>query len=136
MKLSKKTQISIIEIPLLLLLFISFLFIPGILHQSETKDYKLSIDSFFDSIIYSEDYRDIFMDENLSKLSITEDYSNLKIVLDKVFIHYDLSISNLTVEKKIFSCEPIFNKYVSERIISIKNNDNFEFRKIILGVCY
>lgn len=131
-----KSQISIIELPLLLLMFSGFLFFYGGLFEPEEIDYKLEVDSFLDSIIYNGDFRSLFLDEDLSVIVISDDWSNFEDLLNDSFLNYEIILSNLTIEKTIYSCDATHWKYMTERIISIENNENFEFRLIRLGVCY
>lgn len=132
----KKSQITIVELPLLFLLF---LFIVGNLFYSNDfsqVDHKLSIDSFLDSVYNSNEFRKQIMFEDLSTNNIVENWSNLSLYLNNSFSNYEFIISNSSVDKYIFSCNSSYNKIYSQRIVSIYNNSVFEFRKITLGVCY
>lgn len=136
MKYSKFAQISFFEFVLIFLLF-GFLFTSSI-YDSKTidKDHKIGVDSFLDSIYYSEDFRNLTFDENLSASALSEDWTQVQLLLDNSFNNYELILSNSSDSKHIFSCDAKYNKYYSERIISIKNNTRFEFRQLRLGVCY
>lgn len=134
--MNKQSQISFVEFVLVFLLF-GFLFTT--LHYDTNlseKDYKLTIDSFLDSIYYSENYRSLIIDEDLSKSTLTGNWTNFQAQLNKSFTNYEFIISNSSYSKKIYSCSAIYNKYYVERFISIKNNTKYDFRKIKLGVCY
>lgn len=136
MILKKKALFSVIEIPMLIVLFVSAFVYFGTVDQSNDINYKYSIDSVLDSIYYSESYRNLIMDENLTSPSVEEDWTNVSDVLSEVFLNYELILFDDVDEKLIFSCSSKFNKYYTERVISIKDNDNFGFRKVRLGVCY
>ena len=135
----KKSQITVAEIPLLILLISSsiiyFTYEPNI-NLIQNKDYSVTINSFLNAIYSSDEFRNIIMKENLSSVTITENWTNMSKLLNETFGKYELIISNNTVSKKIFSCNTTYNKFFSEKIISIQNNSDFEFRKIKLGVCY
>ncbi len=140
----RNAQISIIEFPMLIMLF--SLFIGGIyiIPNLAQNDFSNNIESFLDSVYYSDDFRENVILENLSKDSLDVDWSNLNLILSEVYGdgNYEIIISNLTYSKVIFSCNASLNKYYAERIISIFNNSNtdnnsiYDFRKIKLGVCY
>lgn len=132
----RKSQISVIELPFMFLLlgFILFYFYSSI-DFNETS-HKLEIESFLDSIYYSENFRTQIFQEDLSSLIVTSNWSNFSQIASISFLNYELIISNNTVSKKIFSCNSTYNKYYVENILSIENNNNFEFRKIMFGVCY
>ncbi len=133
----KKSQIAFFEFTLVFLLF-GFIFTSNILIQNNDieKDYKVTVDSMLNSIYYLEDFRNITLDEDLSQSLITQNWDNVETILNSSFNNFELIISNNTVSKKIFICSATYNKIYNEKIISIKNNTKFEFRKITLGVCY
>lgn len=133
---TRKCQISIIEYSFVILLIITGF---GYLYNSysvETSDYKFTVESLLDSVYYSEDYRNIIMDEDLTNINIIQDWSSLLNLLEENLGKFELVISNDSNEKVLALCNETTTKIFSERIISIKDNSNFEFRKIKLGVCY
>lgn len=132
----KKTQISVIELPMLFLLFGFALVYFNTSLDFNDIDYKLRIDSFLDSLYFSENFRNTIYNENLSSNSITSNWSNFSNLANSSFLKYELIISNNTISKTIFFCNDSNNKYFKEYILSIQNNTNFEFRKIKFGVCY
>jgi hypothetical protein len=133
---NRKCQVSFIEFVLIFLLF-GFLFTSiNYSNSISEEDRKYSVDSFLDSLYYDSEVRNLSLDENLSSSSLTENWDNVEIYLNSTFLNYELIISNSLDSKKIFNCNEDYEKYFSERIISIKNNTNFEFRKVTLGVCY
>ncbi len=132
----KKAQISIIEFTFVMVLLSATI---GYLIYSfplQSQDYDITLNSMLDSIYYSEDYRAIFMDENLAVGAKTENWNSLSSVLNKTLGNYELILYDDTNEKYIFSCNETLGKKFSERIIAIKNNTLYDFRKIRLGVCY
>ena len=132
-----KSQFASIEIILLILLFAfstAYFYKPI---DSTLQDYKLNIDSALDTIYYSDDYRSIIMNEDISLSSHTEDWSDINTTLSDFYRNFELILSDDNLSKNIFSCSGDFNtKYYTERVIAIEDNDNFEFRKLRLGVCY
>jgi len=133
----KKGQISAIEIPIIFLLLSSALIYFNFTSDlSNNIDYSLTIDSFLNSLYFSNQFRKNIMLENLSTTTIIQDWSQVDTLLNKSFSNYELIISNKTTSKYIFSCNATYNKYFSQKTIAIYNNSNFEFRKITLGVCY
>lgn len=132
---SIKSQISIIELPFVFLFFSVFI---GYIYFNPVDisyNSQESLDSFIDSIYYSENFRDLIFSEDLSNSAVTEDWSNLQIDLDSAFSNYELLIANKTVSKTIFSCNSSYEEVFTQRILSIQNSSVFEFRKITLGVC-
>ncbi|MCA9497020.1 MAG: hypothetical protein KC589_08810 [Nanoarchaeota archaeon] len=132
----KKSLFSVVEIPLVIVLFVSAFVYYGTMNQPNDVNYKFNIDSMLDSMYYSENYRHLIMDENLSSLTIDGNWSNVSSVLSEAFLNYELIIFDSDNGKKIFSCSSKFDKFYGERVISIKDNDIYDFRKIRLGVCY
>lgn len=132
---NKFAQFSVIELSFVFLLFIFSISFFSAKSNVENVDYGYSVESFLDSIYYSEDFRSLMLDEDLSNGAITEDWSSFEEIVGRNFNSYSIAISNLSISKNIATCTGDF-KYVSERLISIENNDNFEFRMISLGVCY
>jgi hypothetical protein len=135
-----KAQITIVEASLGLFLIFSFVGL-AIYHESNVNslDYNLILNSVANSILYSNNFREQFILENLSTSSLTENWSVLQNDLNQMLPDYVLYISNGTITKKIFSCSYEALNYSKidyvERIISIYNNSNYEFRIIKLGVC-
>lgn len=131
-----KCQMSTVEIALVVMIFafgISCLRFSNVFSQ---QDYKFSVDSALDSIYYSEDFRDIILSEDLSSSSPTQNWDDLKSLLDDMFINYEFVLSNVTYNKALYSCSNGYEKYIAQRIIAIKDNDNYDFRVVSLGVCY
>lgn len=131
---NKSGIITAIEISVLFLLISSFFIYFN--HNLEIDNkYNLNLESSLDSLLFLDQHRKILILENLSSSFLIEDWSNIEIYLDKVFLNYELIISNSTISKKIFSCESQISKTYTSRVVGIYNNSNYEFRKIILGVC-
>jgi len=133
---SSKGLISVFEITFLFILFFSSITYFGILTNHEEKDYKFNIESSLDTLYFYEQNRVLFMEEDLSNLTTTGNWTNISNILNSIYLNYELVISNNSISKKIFSCNSSNEKYYTERIISIENNEIYEFRKIKLGVCY
>ena len=136
-----KAQITVVEIPLLFLLLSGALIYFNYNNNNDNsfnhvEDYSLTINSFLNSIYYSNNFRKTIMLEDLSNNALTQNWTNISFYLNKSFLNYELVISNKTVTKNIFSCNATYNNYYSENIITIYNNSKYEFRKIKLGVCY
>lgn len=134
--IEKKSQITVIEISFVLLLFIFVIGYFSLDFKSSQNDYVYNIDSFLDALDYSNEYRINIMQEDLTNIAITEDWSNLEILLNNSFNYYEFIILNSSHSKVIFSCNATINKYFTERIVAIEDNDNYNFRRIRLGVCY
>lgn len=133
-----KSQISIVEIAfVLLLLSFTAVYFSFNFDLSEPKNYQVNLDSSINSIYYSENFRNKIMSEDLSVEAYTNDYSDLQLILDEMYLNYEFIISDNINSKKIFACSDNSMKYYSEKIIAVPNNGNsFSFRKITLGVCY
>ena len=133
---NKNALISIFEIVFILTLFSGAIIYFTTSHNLEEKDYKFTIETSLDRIYYDVNNRGILFDEDLSQTSLTQNWTNISTFLNSTFLNYELILSNKTVDKIIFNCSSLNEKYFSEKVISIKNNTVFEFRKIKLGVCY
>ena len=136
MKQTNKSQITVIEVTLVAVLFaftIPFLFTGS---TPESSDYKYFTDSLLDTIHKNESYRSVFMDESLAAATRSEDWSAVLEFLNKSVTSYELVIANESVREAIVECTPSDFKYLSERIIAIEDNDNYEIRKLMLGVCH
>ena len=137
MELNKKAQISAFEMTMAtILLFSSIMYFGYYIDEKSIGFHKTQIDSFLDTMYYSEDFRNIIMNEDLSQVTLTEDWTNISLLLNTSFRNYEILISNETVTKTIYSCTEDSGKEYSEKIIAILDNDYYEFMKITLGVCY
>ena len=78
------------------------------------------------------------MDEELSVFFISEDWETLNSTLSKMYRNFEVIVSNGSVSKTVISCREgnYTTRYFSERVVSIRDNDRYEFRKLRLGVCY
>ena len=134
---SIKAQITVVEMGLLFLLFGTILGVLGMHFYEDDSNYISQVDSFLDMIYYSNQFRSLFMGEDLGSSAISEDWIDLGVLLNNSFGsgNYEVILSNLSNSKKIYSCESNYEKYYVERILSINNNTLFEFRMIRLGVC-
>ena len=132
-----KSQISVFESIFISLLFI--IIVSTLINKTDftTHDFETNTQSLIDTIYYSETFRQIILNENLSQNSTTQDWTNITNLLNQEYINYELIISNLTSSKKIHNCSGELEKIYSEKIIfsGINNTANFEFRIIRLGVC-
>lgn len=137
MILIKKAQFSVIELIFLILLFSlisSYIFFD---FKISHKDYNVMLETGLDSIYYSEGFREEILAENLGVEGLTQDWTLLNQTLSKMFNKFEFIILSSSDSKIIFSCGEISGKLFDERIISIDGNgDNYDFRKIRLGVCY
>lgn len=132
----KKSQFSVIEVIFLVLLFSvisSYVFFDFKIPQ---KDYNLLLETSLDSIYYSEDYRQIIIDESLILSSLTEDWSQINVSLEKMLGDFELIVLDGSRSKVIVSCVESSGKVFDERIITVDSGDSYDFRKIRLGVCY
>jgi len=131
-----KAQFSVIEI---VLVFSLFAYATAYLYDSKNPievDNDFTIESFFDAMYYNGSIIEPAVLENLSNSSVTQDWSVVQSQLDTAFASYSLSVSNLTTTKKIFGCDATYNRYVTKRVVFIYNQSKFNFRELILGVCY
>lgn len=137
MKRKLRSQVSVFEIAFGLTLFFSFILYFGFYSvEKEIGIHKTQVDTFIDSIYYSEEFRTIFTSEDLSSSSITQNWTNFSTYANDSFLTYSLVLSNETTNKIIYSCNESSGKEITEKIIAIKDNDYYEFRKITFGVCY
>ena len=135
----RKSQFSIVETIFVILLFLSVIGTYTLYNNNyNSKDYSISLESAIDSIYYSLDYRELFINENIEISAITEDWSFLNNTLSNMFNKYELILldESQTISKTIFSCEEVNGKMYTERIISINSGNQFNFRIVRLGVCY
>lgn len=132
----KKAQITVVEMSFVALLFAATLVYLVSPASSVSSDYRYNIDSFLDTINTDSEFRDLILAENLSNSTIDGDWSNVENLLNNSFRKYELRVLNETTSKLIYSCNTSYDKYFVERLISISNLTNYEFRKVRLGVCY
>lgn len=134
---SKKSQLTVIEVSLLIIFSSFFLLsLSYISQENVVPDYSFTVETFLDSIYYSGDFRSQVINEDLSVVGVTEDWSSLELLLNDSFLKYELIISNTTSSKSIYSCSADNTKIIRERIIAINNSEQYEFRLLRLGVCY
>ena len=132
-----KSQVSVFEIAFLLVLIFGFIvYISTYSEGNVFGQHKLQVESFFNSIYYNGDFRNNFLNENLSSVIVSQNWSNLTFLLNSSFVNYELKISNETTTKIIFSCNETYGREIAEKIIAIRDNDYYEFRKVTFGVCY
>lgn len=136
MGVKKKSQISVIEMAVVLGLFGAFSIYFGSLVEVNQVDYQFQIDSLLDSIYYSEDYRSVIMSEDLTSSELSQDWDEIINFIEEDVENFEIVVGNLSNEKIVTFCTGVYHKSFSEKVISIEDNDNFEFRKIRIGVCY
>ncbi len=135
---SRSSQFAIVELSLLALL-ISGAIVYLIYYDNSYMDfdYGFQASSALDTVFTLTTFRDIVISEDLSNSTLTEDWSEITNFLSSAFLKYELLIINDFNEKTIISsCNNYFKREYFERIVSIGNETQFEFRKIRLGVCY
>ena len=132
---NKKAIITVIEMSLLVLMFVS---VSYYMTSNPVFDhpYQESVDSMLDAIYQSGDFSQMVLSENLSAFFPSQDWTSISRILNESYNDYELIISNTTYSKKIYICQARYSKINSQRIITISNNTQFEFRKVTLGVCF
>ena len=133
---NKIGQFSVVEILFVILLIGS---VSGYIFfdfKEVNKDYSTFVESGLDVIYYSEDYRNIIINENLQVGGLTENWNNLELALSDMTNNFELIILDNSDSKVIFSCNETSGKILDERVISVNSGDKFSFRKVRLGVCY
>jgi len=133
---NKICQFSVVEILFVILLIGS---VSGYIlfdFKEVNKDYSTFVESGLDVIYYSEDYRNIIINENLQVGGLTENWNNLELALSDMTNNFELIILDNSDSKVIFSCNETSGKILDERVISVNSGDKFSFRKVRLGVCY
>ena len=131
----KRAQISVVEGILMILLFVFFFSSLTLYSQTTYTGSSVNLDSLLDSIYYSENYRDIIMNEDLSSEELSQDWSEIESVLNNSVGSYELILLNKTTNKKITECQASYGKNFEERIFG-SSQDEYEFRKLRIGVCY
>ena len=132
-----RSQISVVELILVISLFsFTLISITNFQNVGSKVDYKFQIQSALDAIYYNSSNLQEIVLENLSSGVITSNWTLINNTLKNMFLNYELIISNNSKSKLIFSCDGQYNKFYDERITIGLVNGNYEFRKIILGVCY
>jgi hypothetical protein len=134
--MNKKSQLSVIELPILLILFSTFVIYFGTVEQSQGISYDNEYGSLLDLVIENQTYRDIIYDENLSQSSITATWTPIGNLLNNKTYSYELIVGNATSNKNIYSCNATYEKFYLERVLLYKNSTTQEFRFIRLGVCH
>ncbi len=131
-----KAQFSVIEIGFVLLLLFTFMIHIKPFGFEFQDDKKILVDSYLHSLKFNSTIRDLVLNENLSNSSLSQNWSQVDIYLGESFLSYSLNVGNSTTTKSIISCSGAYGKYVSEDIIATDSSNNYDFRKISLGVCY
>jgi hypothetical protein len=100
---------------------------------------QVKLNSLIDSIYFSEKFRDNIFNENISNPSLSTNWQELNTILKNSLNDYELKLITDSNSKLIFSCSKNYEEYsyvyFVERILFIKDNNNFEKRIIRLGVC-
>lgn len=131
----KKGQFSVFDIGFMLLLISSLFLIVDFSANHYTQineDYFQEKYLFF--LVGEDNFRNLVLSEDLSLSEVQNDWSFVDNFLNLNSSKYlYLEISNLSVSKKIFSCNPYKELYLSN--IFIVNQTTDEFRKMSFGVC-
>lgn len=132
----KKAFFSVFEISFVLLILFSLASLPPLLSWGEY-DYKESLDSYLVSLQINETFRQTIINENLSEESLTQNWSTIEVELENSFHDYELRIKSYdqNQSKLIFQCQTKTNKEFSSIYVVVDGN-NYDFREVILGVCY
>ena len=134
--MKRKAQLSVVEMGFVLLLLSTYLLYLGTLPSVPSPDPQYQIDSALDSLYYSEEYRDLFLNENLDIALPTGNWTNVTEYLNRSFSSYELIIASESQEKYIETCSASYYKSFSERILVVDTSgEEYEFRKLSLGVC-
>lgn len=137
MKHNSKSQVSVFEIGFAVTLLFAFTIYFGFYIMDDGVGvHKTQVESFTNSMYYSEEFRNLFMNEDLSQSTITQNWTNFSNLASNAFVSYSLVLSNETINKTIYSCTEISGKEITEKIMFIRDNNYSEFRKITFGVCY
>lgn len=136
MEINKKSQLTVIEISFVLLLIGSYLaYLPTTIDSNEY-NLNLGVQTLADSLLEDYNFRSVLINEDLSSVNETEDWSQVYLVINSSLINYELKIGDLSTEKTLKSCSPTFEKLNVVRIVSIDDSSIYDFRYFILGVCY
>lgn len=136
-KLTKSGQITIIEFSLLALLFSGVFFFFTVTPQQTSNSYmSYSLDTYLSSISKLDEIRQNVILENLSNISITEDWTSTLSTINLTLNKFELIISNNIVSKTIISCNSSNGIFFSSVFISSLNSTSFNPKTLTLGVCY
>ena len=130
----KKAQLSYIEIPFALLIFsITLGFFVS--QSSDEIDFSLGYESFFNSLLDDENFREKIFKEDFQTSLPSQDYSTFKVLIEKEIGETSLIIKKQTNSKVLFNCTFKTERKVFERLVFVGNLTNFSQIVVRMEVC-
>ena len=138
----RRSQIALFEIAFVLLLFFGALtYFANVSYEKKSSDYQATVESFADVLYKNETFRNVIKNENLGNANLNQDWSEIEELLNNSFLNYELIVrgppGNPNVQE-VFLCNKSYGKVITQRIVSGNDTDsnNYELRRVTLGVCY
>ncbi len=131
-----KSQISVFEMPLLILLFSSAFVYVQYDKQPDVIGDVILAETLLDSVYHNDTFRYLLVTENIASASLQEDWAQLKTYLDRTGLSYEIKIEDLTNEEFVYTCNAQYSKVISQRIIAVYDGGSYSQRTITFGVCY
>ena len=135
-KLYNKSQFSVVEIAFVILLITVAISYVSFDFYTSSKNYNLILETGLDSLMNDMTFRDLVIKEDIIDKSVNLDWSNIGTKLDSMLVKYELIIYDDVESQLIYSCEEINGKIYDERLVLVSSDNDFDFRKVRLGVCY
>lgn len=138
----KRSQTSVFEVALMLLLFFgSVTYLSSLNFEKRTTDYQVTLESFADILNENDSFRAVILQEGLGDSTLDEDWSEILGFLNSSFGDYSLLIEGRPPSSssiQVRSCSSSFGKVLTKRIVAGNDTllNNYEFKRITLGVCY
>lgn len=134
---TKFAQIAIFEFSLIALLFSGLALYLTVDTQPNSNDYySYNIQSYLSALTKTDNFREKVILENLSSQTLTQDWTQILLNIEKSYTNFELKLSNSTDSKFIKSCNSTNGKFMTKSFISSYNNTIFDTKTIIFGVCY
>jgi hypothetical protein len=133
----KLAQITVIEFSLLALIFSGiFIYISVSPNEKSNSYFSYNLETYLSTISKTDNFRKNVVLENLSNLSLTQNWTQTLDELNVTLNDFELIVTNGTVSKTITQCTSKNGKFFKSVFISSYNLTKFNPKTLILGVCY
>ena len=134
---NKFAQITVIEFSLLALIFSGvFIYLTVEPQKISNSYFSYNLETYLSTISKTDNFRKNVVLEDLSNLSITQNWTQTLNEINTTLNSFELIISNNSVSKSIIQCTSNNGKFFKSTFISSYNLTTFETKTVTLGVCY
>ncbi|MCA9486379.1 hypothetical protein H6501_00155 [Candidatus Woesearchaeota archaeon] len=133
----KKGLVSISEIVFLLFLFSSVMIFVNreVMSKNTFESDHLEVESLLLSLYYSDEFRQLVVEEDLSQASVSGNWLSLETLLASQLGNYEILVGNLSTQKVLVACDAQNFKVQAQVPVVAFNETSSEFRYLQLGVC-